>query len=173
MELKMTIKIKLILSIIFCISLCGLATNAQTTANALPTADPRVAKALKEVDTEFEISSKDNGYKVTYRTKNNRQQMGFIVSETTEINGVEMRLIFSFAMISDKPPTLQTANLLLEENMNISSGWATIKVDKQFAIVNRTYIPADFNGAKLETALQDVILLADEMEERLTKKDVH
>jgi hypothetical protein len=159
--------------IIFCAGLFGLTVNAQTKENALPSADPRVAKALKEANLPFEIASHDGSYKVTYGTKDNRRQTAIIASMTEDVDGVEMRAVLSFAMISDKPPSLQTAILLLEENLSIVSGWSLLKTDKHYAIVLRIYVPADLSGKHLDNTLQTVVMLADAMEEQLTKKDDH
>lgn len=166
-------RVNLIFWMAFCIVLYSLTANAQPPASPVPKADPRVAKALKEANVEFQISSKDGGYEVTYGTKINRKQTGFIASDANVINGVEMRIVFSFAMFSNAAPSPQIANLLLEENMMMSSAWAILKSDKQYAVVNRIYVPADLSGAKLDSVLQEVVVMTDAMEEKLTKEDVH
>jgi len=165
-------RIKQLFLLVFCACFSSLEINAQTDLVSVKSADPRVAKALSQTKTEYQVSSKDGDYTVTFGTKGKRSQKIHIASKTDNINGVEMRLIFSFAVIADKPPSQQTANLLLEQNMETIGIWAVLKVDAgKHAIVNKLYIPADFDGEKLEKALSAVVLLADELEERLTKKD--
>ncbi len=158
--------------LIFCACFFSIEINAQSNAALAVPGDQRVAKALKETKTEYQVSSKEGIYTITFGTKGKRTQEVHITSSTDNINGVEMRLIFSFAVIADKPPSQQVANLLLEQNMETIGIWAVLKVDAgKHAIVNKLYIPADFDGEKLEKALSAVVLLADELEERLTKKD--
>ncbi len=152
---------------------CSFA-NGQTAPSAIPKADARVASALKETNTEFEVSSKDGGYKITYATKGNRTQVTHAASGTETIHGVEMRLIFSFAMIAKTSPTQQTANMLLQANMETVGLWGLQKLDDgSYAVVKLLYVPADAGGKQLEGALMSVATLADEMEEKLTKKDVN
>lgn len=161
---------KQLLLLVFCTGVFGWQVTAQTAA--VKSADPRLAKALGETKTEFQLSSRDGRYTVVFETENKRNQKVHLISETSKINGVEMRLVFSYAVIADKPPSPQTAGVLLEQNMDSISTWAVVKLDDgNYAIVNKLYIPADFDGKKLQMALSEIVLLADNLEERLTKKD--
>jgi hypothetical protein len=74
-------------------------------------------------------------------------------------------------MVSEKPPTLPIALLLLKENVELAGGWSLLKTDNKYAIIISIYIPANSTGKSLDQALQDIVIRADEMEERLTKKD--
>ncbi len=148
--------------------------NAQTSVSEIIKSDPRVAKALKETNTDFELSSKEGVYKVTYETKGKRTQEARVSSVTEQINGTEMRLVFSFASISKSSPSQQVANMLLQENMERIGNWGLLKMDDgMFAILIKMYIPATGSGKLLEEALMIVALTADEMEEKLTSKDVN
>jgi len=52
--------------------------------------------------------------------------------------------------------------------------WGLQKLDDgSYAVVKLLYVPADAGGKQLEGALMSVATLADEMEEKLTKKDVN
>jgi len=162
------------LLLIGCSGIFGMAISAQTPAGTIPKADPRVAKALKETNTEFDLSSKDGMYKVTYGTKGKRVQTTHVASATEDINGVEMRLIFSFSTILKALPSHETANLLLQDNMERIGRWAVQKLDDgSWAILSLIYIPASSGGKQLEAALMTIATQADEMEEQLTKKDVN
>jgi hypothetical protein len=159
--------------LIFCACFFSIEINAQSDAALAVPGDQRVAKALKETKTEYQVS---NGgvYTINFGTKGKRSQEVHITSSTDNINGVEMRLIFSFAVIADKPPSQQVANLLLEQNMETAGVWAVDKMSNgKYRIVNQLFVPADLNGEKLEEALSRVTHSADEMEEQLTKKDVN
>ncbi|MGI8467987.1 MAG: hypothetical protein ACR2N3_05995 [Pyrinomonadaceae bacterium] len=157
--------------LILCACFFGAAINAQPKQDSTKGGDARVEKALKQTKTEYEVE-KDGMYKVTLGTTGKRSQAAFIVSETDKIYGSEMRGVFSYAMISDDSPSPEITNLLLAQNMENVSFWAIQKEkDGKFAIINIIYIPADADGKKLDWALKNVILAADEMEERLTKKD--
>lgn len=158
---------------VFIFFLC-LPVNGQAAAAQGGKSDPRVAAALKETNTQFEISPSDGGYKITYGTKGNRTQLTHVASGTEMLNGAEMRLIFSIAMISKTLPTQQTANMLLQENMERIGSWGLQKLDDgNYAIVNILYISGAAGGKQLESNLMAIATVADEMEEKLTKKDVN
>ncbi|MGI9036264.1 MAG: hypothetical protein ACR2GD_09530 [Pyrinomonadaceae bacterium] len=159
---------------ILCVCFFSIEINAQTNSTASETGDARVEKALRETKTEYTVN-KDGEYKVTFATDGKRSQVAYINAETDKIYGLEMRGIFSYAMVSDKPPSPEIANLLLEQNMVNISSWAILKPEKggkgKYIVVNIIYIPADADGKTLDAALNSVILAADEMEKRLTEKD--
>ncbi|HEX8396728.1 MAG TPA: hypothetical protein VF644_04845 [Pyrinomonadaceae bacterium] len=52
------------------------------------------------------------------------------------------------------------------------SSWAVQKLDDgSYTILNMIYVPADLDGKKLDVVMTKIAFTADEMEERLTKKD--
>lgn len=165
-------RIKLLFLFILCACFLSIQTNAQSKKVSEGGIDPRVAKALNQTKTEYEVG-KDGMYKVTYETTGKRTQSALIDSETVTIHNLEMRLVFSFAKIGGNPPTQAVANLLLKENLeNFPNIWAIQKDEKgKFSIVNLIYIPADSDGKTLDMALSSVMIAADKMEESLTKKD--
>ena len=163
---------KIFLLLLFTVFFAAQAGAQSTSAISAVPGDERVAKALNQTKTDYQVNSKDGLYMVTYETKNKRSQKVLIAAKAEMINGVEMRLIFSFALFSDKPLSQRAANLLLEKNAGSVSTWAVHKLtDGKYAVVCQLYIPADFDGEKLQTALQEVVTQADEMEEKLSKKD--
>lgn len=133
--------------------------------------DARVTNALNQTKTAFTVDNKGT-YQVTFELPSKRRQKILIMSETEKIGGIELRAVFSYAAISDKLPPAESANQLLQKNMEQISFWALLKLDDgNYALVNMMYIPADLDGKKLDAILNTVIFAADEMEERLTKKD--
>ena len=163
---------KLSISIAVLFVVCFL--NIQTTTAQKKSAtlgDDRVTNALNQTKTPFSVDN-DGMYMVTYDLPNKRRQKIFIKSRTTKINGFELRPVFSYAIISDKPPTLEIALQLLQKNVDQISFWGLHKLDDgNYTVANMIYIPADLDGKKLDGFLSTVAFAADEMEERLTKKD--
>jgi hypothetical protein len=148
--------------------------NVQTTAAQKKSAtlgDARVTNALNQTKTPFTVDN-DGTYQVIYELPNKRRQKIYISPEPVKIGNVELRLIFSYTFFSEKPPTAELANQLLEKNMEQISFWAVHKLDDgKYTIVNMIYIPADLDGKKLDVVMTKIAFAADEMEERLTKKD--
>lgn len=153
--------------LILCGALFGVQANAQKTP-AKP-GDARVVKALNQTKTKYEFS--DDNYLVAYELPGKRLQKVFIMSGAEKVYGLEVRGVFSYAMIGDAPPS----NLLLElleQNIEKISSWAVQKMDDgKFVIVNIAFIPADADGKRLEAAMLSVAEAADAMEARLSKKD--
>lgn len=144
-----------------------------TTAQKKPATlgDARVTNALNQTKTPFSVDN-DGMYMVTYDLPNKRRQKIFIKSKTVKINGLELRGVLSYATINEKQPTPEIAYQLLQKNLDQFSFWALMKLDEdEYAVVNMIYIPADLDGKKLDGILSTVAFAADEMEERLTKKD--
>ena len=157
--------------LILCAGFFGLQINAQIAPVKSKNDDARVEAALKEAGIKYD-RDEDGNYEVTFKTTGNRMQTAFIVPRADKFNDSEVRLLFSIAMISRQPLSLDVANLLLEQNMEKVSYWTAFKTrDGKTTVANLIYIPADADGEKLNTALSIVTSAADKMEERLTKKD--
>ena len=163
---------KLSISIAVLFVVCFL--NIQTTTaqkKAATLGDARVTNALNQTKTPFSVDN-EGMYMVTYELPNKRRQKILMLSRTTKINGFELRAVFSYAIISEKQPTPEIAYQLLQKNMDQISFWTLSKLDEgKYAVVNMIYIPADLDGKKLDGILSTIAFAADEMEERLTKKD--
>jgi hypothetical protein len=156
---------------ILCACFFSIQINAQSEKVSEGGTDLRVAKALNQTKMPYEV--RENGmYRVTYTTTGKRTQFAFIDSETVTIHGLEMRMIYSFAQIDGNLPTPAVMNLLLEENLkNFPNVWAIEKDKGKFSIVNLIYVPADTDGKTFNVALSSIVIEADKLEERLTKKD--
>jgi hypothetical protein len=162
-------RINAILFFVMCACFLSIQVASQTAATKR--GDARVEKALKQTKTPFE-KDKDGDYKVIYELSDKRLQVVHLILESEKAYGLEVRGIFSYAMVSDNPPSQETASILLQQNMENISAWAVLKMnDGKYALVNVKFIPADADGKTLEAAMLSVANAADEFERRLTKKD--
>ena len=161
-------RITAILFFVICACILSLQVAGQTAATKR--GDARVTKALNQIKVPFEL--KNNVYEVTFNWTDKRTQQVFIVSETDNIYGFEMRGVFSYAMASDNPLSQEAANRLLQQNGDGTGAWSVMKMDDgKFVVMKMTYVPADADGKKLKDAISSVAELADEMEKSLTNKD--
>lgn len=158
--------------LVFCACFFNIQINAQSEKAVEGGADIRIAKALNQDKTEYEVAN-DGMYKVVFKTTGKRTQSALIDSQTVKIFGLEMRLVFSFAQIGGNFPAPAVSQFLLEENLeNFPNIWAIQKdKDGKFSITNLVYVPADSDGKTLSIALSNVMIAADKLEERLTKTD--
>lgn len=164
--LKIMKRTNRILIIIFCVGIFAAQIFAQKTAS-----DPRVANALKQAETGYELD-KEGLYKVSFGVGEKRNQTAFVASATDTLYGFEMRNVFSFAVFSKTPFSADVMSRLLDENMNHVSTWAIIKIDKDtYAIVNSIFIPADADAKRLDAAIQSVVVAADDLEAKMSKED--
>jgi len=164
-------QMKRLFLLILCACFFSLQINAQSKKVSKGGTDIRVATALNQIKTEYEVV-KDGVYMVTYETKDKRTQKVLIPSETETFNGVEFRTILSLAAITDNLPSQQEANYLLQQNVERMGVWTIHKNPSgKYIIANMLRVPADFDGKKLHMALSEVSILADELEKRLSKKD--
>ncbi len=134
--------------------------------------DPRVAKALDELEINYTIDE-DGDFKFGFELKDGRSQLGFIKSKTQEFAGIEMREVISAGLRSFGPLDARTANFLLEFNSTIKVGaWSVIRnaEDDHLAIFSAT-IAADLEGELLLGVIYAVLSTADEIEERLSGRD--
>ncbi|HEX8197271.1 MAG TPA: hypothetical protein VF571_13845 [Pyrinomonadaceae bacterium] len=158
------------IAVLFVVCFLSIQTTTAQKKSATP-GDARVANALNQTKTPFSVDN-DGMYMVTYDLPNKRRQKILILSRTVKINGFELRAVFSYAIVSEKQPTPEIAYQLLQKNMDQISFWMLNKMDDgKYTVVNMIYIPADLDGKKLDGMLTTVAFAADEMEERLTKKD--
>lgn len=134
--------------------------------------DPRVAKALDDLEINYEID-RDGDYKFIFELKNGRSQVGFIKSETEEFVGMEMREVFSIGLRSFGPFDARTANFLLEFNQTLKIGaWSLIRdAEDHHLAVFSTKIAADLDGKLLIGVIYAILTTADEIEERLSGRD--
>lgn len=164
-------KINQILLLVFCACFFGLTANAQTGKAAGQKADIRIANALSQANTGYEVD-KEGMYKITYKTQGNRTQTALIASNTEKIFGIEMRLVFSFAQIEGQLPSAAITNLLLKENLeNVPQVWAMENKNGKYTISCLIYVSADADGPTLDLALSGVMIAADKMEKTLSKED--
>lgn len=134
--------------------------------------DPRVAKALDELDIGYEIDG-DGDFRFGFELEDGRSQVGFIKSDTEEFVGMEMREVFSVGLRSFGPFDARTANFLLEFNQTLKIGaWSVIRdaEDNHLAVFS-TKIAADLDGKLLQGVIYAVLATADEIEERLSGRD--
>lgn len=135
--------------------------------------DPRVERLLDLHGLSYSID-KDGDFKVTVEFDNGRSQVAFINSDTQYIADFEIREIWSVAYISEGFLDIDTANSLLLHNHQLKMGsWRLIANDNNiYFVAYCIQIAADCDPVSFEQALSFVLEVADDMEEKLTGKDV-
>lgn len=135
--------------------------------------DPRVERLLEIHKLEYSVDQ-DGDFKVTVEFDNGRSQVAFINSTTQYIADFEIREIWSVAYISEGYLDIDTSNSLLLHNNQLKMGsWRLIPNDNNIYFV--TYciqIAANCDPASFKQALGFVLQVADDMEEKLTGRDV-
>jgi hypothetical protein len=104
--------------------------------------DARVTTALDELDIPYHYLPRSQQFEIHYPLDCDRSQSLYIASQTHWFMGVELRKIFSNALVSDGLFEPRTANLLLRENFErIHGGWSVMHNEDEkehFAIFSLT-----------------------------------
>lgn len=128
--------------------------------------DPRVRSALEDLSLKFTVDD-DGDFRFIFGLENGRSQVGFIRSRTYEFAGVELREIFSPALIVEGDFDQRTANGLLQANANVKVGaWEVQRTQTRAAAVFCAKVSADLRGRELLAVIIGVLTTADDMEKR-------
>ena len=133
--------------------------------------DQRVEALLKTAELKYEVD-KDGDFKLIYTLNENRTQIAWILSKTNKLGDLEIREIWSLAILSESQIEGDTAVKLLELNSRYKLGsWQIRKMGEKYAAVFSAQIAADTDDATLKTTLQAVTSTADEVEKELATED--
>jgi hypothetical protein len=135
--------------------------------------DPRVERLLQILELGYSVD-KDGDFKVTIEFANGRSQVAFINSDTQMLDNFEIREIWSVAYISEGYLDIDTANTLLLYNYELKMGsWRMIPADNNvYFVAYCIQIAADCDPDSFYKALTFVLEVTDDMEEKLTGKDL-
>lgn len=142
-------------------------TNKQQTVS-----DSRVGTALESLEVKYEIDD-DGEFRVSFELESGRSQTAIIRSQTYEFLGVEIREVFSAALLSQGPFDARTANILLRQNEEVKLGAWGVYCNQEdvHAAVFTAKVAADLPPPELLGVLMAVLNTADEMEARLSGRD--
>ncbi len=138
---------------------------------AKPMADQRVEKLLQAAELKYRIDE-DGDFVLGNRIDEQRTQLAWILSRTSQLGTMEIRQIWSIAYRSAEPIPPKIAARLLEQNGQVKLGaWQIRKMGENYVAVFAAQIAADTDTKTLLLALHAVTTTADEMEKELTGKD--
>ena len=136
--------------------------------------DSRVTVALDELDIPYQYLPRSQQCEANYSLDSGRSQTVYIASQTHWFMGVELRQIFSSALVSDGLFEARTANLLLRENFDLIHGsWSVLHdpdENEHFANFSLTAF-ASLPAKQLSPLIECVANTADDMENRLSGLD--
>ena len=148
-------------------------TNPEAESKEAHPLDPRIANALQELGICYDTDPEGNFYMLV-EFDDNRFQQVCIRSRTQEFLGVELRQIFSTALVSEGLFEPRTANLLLRENFDLIHGsWSVLHdpdENEHFANFSLTAF-ASLHAVQLSPLIECVASTADDMENRLSGLD--
>lgn len=134
--------------------------------------DLRVQRHLEALDIKYEIDE-DGDYRVGFRLKNGRTQIGYVRCRSVDFAGMEIMEIFSIALHSFGPFDARTCNILLQESEKVKvGGWGVVQdADDNHLAVFTAKIPATLTADEFFAVLFAVVQTADRMEDRLSGRD--
>lgn len=148
-----------------CVAALGAGCAAVSEQKVEPNYDRRVERILLQEDITYSIDE-DGDFRVVFELDEGRTQLGYIISDTSDYEGIEIREIWSVGYQSEEGEfPADVANRLLEETFNMKlGGWAR---DEDMAVYV-VRLDADAGADELINALLLALYAADDMEEALT-----
>jgi hypothetical protein len=145
----------------------------QATAQAEPTGDPLVAKALKKAQIPYEMA-RSGEFKVVMPVpeSRNRTQLVLINSKPFEYEGQQLRLLYSIVYKQPRRPSQQQyERLLMAPAQQGIFNYTVIEQEGEYLVALAAYFPAKATGVQLKALMQDLIKAADKMEQEMTNED--
>jgi hypothetical protein len=138
---------------------------------AAANADQRVKEALDKTGWKYEVD-KDGDFKVGIKMKDGRTQIGYIISKTDKVKGLEVRRIVSVGYVAQGDLNGNVAIQLLKASSQNSFGaWQVSQNKDKTAAVFASKVNANMPPEDLDVALMANLYSADQMEQQLTNKD--
>lgn len=131
--------------------------------------DPRIQKTLDELAWKYKTDN-DGDYSFIMETDNNRTQLLIVRSRTFSTGKLEQREIWSAGALVDGDVSLETARMLLSDNLQVKLGcWCTIPQDedKKRLVMYVARIPAECDKETFAEYCQGVAEVADALEQQL------
>ena len=130
--------------------------------------DSRVKSRLDELGLKYKIDE-DGDFRVLFSFEDGRKHEGFILSETSRFEGLEIREVISVGHVSDGPLDADLANAFLIFNSNVKFGaWQIRSNDgERCVVVFSALVAADTDSKSLDVVLRAVIVTAENVKRKL------
>lgn len=129
-----------------------------------PKGDARVRKTLNSTDLSYSVD-KDGDFRLSFSLKDDRSQLVFVNSHTTEFRNLELREVWTFAAEREEGFTKEELERLLKYNAAIKFGaW---QISGKRAIFS-CRVAATLGAKSLESVIRLVAEAGDELERELT-----
>ncbi len=131
--------------------------------------DSRVKSRLDELGLKYEIDD-DGDFRVVFNFEDDRVHEGFVLSETSRFEGLEIREIISVGHVSEGPLDADLANAFLIFNSNVKFGaWQIRSNDgERCVVIFSALVAADINSESLDVVLRAVIVTAENVKRKLS-----
>lgn len=133
--------------------------------------DRRVEKVLERTGWKYEIDS-DGDFRLHFRFSDGRTQVVFVRSKTVDIDGLEVREIWSPGIRATGSLDERTAIDLLRENSRIKIGaWRLANSREGCIAIFAVQIGAEIDRETLMTVARAAGVVADNKEKAATERD--
>jgi len=146
-------------------------TTAWAQVGGSTRADSRVEQLLTAADIPFKIDE-DGDFRIEQVAGEDRTQLLWVLSRTSQLGSLEIRDIWSVAYRSKEPLSAEIANRLLVANSDVKLGaWQVQEIGGEYLAIFQAQIAAETDQESLTMAMAAVMLTADAMEKELTGTD--
>lgn len=148
-----------------------IAGNAQAQIGEKKKGDQRVKVLLDKANLKYKVD-KDGDFRLLMGFGDKRSQLVFITSQTSKLEHMEIREVWSVGYVSTGTIPSSVAKNLLRENARVKLGaWELVRFGGKEAGVFRAKIAAETDVKTLVETIGTVASTADEKEKELTSKD--
>jgi hypothetical protein len=141
--------------------------------------DPRIATALKALGYTYDVTE-DKDYKLVFEVSDDKRSQLVVINSNTEFyDKLEIREVWSPALLVDDPLDAELAMRLLRANDKYKLGaWRVWPADKrdgkpQVYVVFAAQIDANAPDSVLSATLDMVSHTADDLEKEVAGNDIH
>jgi hypothetical protein len=132
--------------------------------------DPRVEAALKAAGLVYSVDQGD--FRLNYDLEAGRSQRVWIASDTTRIERLELRDVWSVAARGQGEVPADLARMLLGENVRMILGaWQINQSQDEYLVVFTAQVDASADTEILQEVVEVVMLSADRIEKQLSVTD--
>jgi hypothetical protein len=132
--------------------------------------DPRVEAALKAAGLVYSVDQGD--FRLNYDLEAGRSQRVWIASDTTRIERLELRDVWSVAARGQGEVPADLARMLPGENVRMILGaWQINQSQDEYLVVFTAQVDASADTEILQEVVEVVMLSADRIEKQLSVTD--
>lgn len=145
--------------------------GGSSSSNNRPAGDRRVAPLLDKAGIDYSIDD-DGDYKIILDVGDGRTQLLYVISNTNQVDNMEIREVWSFSVIKEDGLTYEELDRMLRENARLKLGcWQVVTNSGKDVALFCVQMDANSNSETLGNIVRYVASKADALEKDILGTD--